>query len=197
MRSNLLRITSGEFKGREITLATHNTIRPTSERVREALMSIVTSRRNLKECAVLDLYAGSGAIGFEAFSRGAKYCLFVESNKTNCAAIKKNASKFGIDTKCGVLCSPVENVTFEKIVKTAPNINFSIVFSDAPYDLQSEETVINLFTALPNVPSKALLIVETSSRAKEIEVKTNLQSAIEIINSRVYGDTKITLLEKK
>ena len=79
----MIRIIAGEFRGRKLKVPAGNDVRPTSDRVREALFNLLSSLLSWNEMTVLDLYAGSGALGLEALSRGAKHAIFVEATHKN------------------------------------------------------------------------------------------------------------------
>src|SRR2546425_11303552 len=91
----LLRIIAGEFKGRRLKTPTTNKVRPTSDRVREAWFSIL--QQSIPAARVLDLFAGSGALGFEALSRGAVAVDFVETHRASLAALKANAEALRVE----------------------------------------------------------------------------------------------------
>lgn len=92
-----MRIISGQWRGRTIASPKGDTTRPTADRVREALFSMLTSRLGSFEgLAVADLFAGSGALGFEALSRGAASCIFVEQDKAAADTLRANAEKLGV-----------------------------------------------------------------------------------------------------
>ena len=93
----MIRIIAGEFRGRKLKVPTGNDVRPTSDKVREALFNLLTSMLNWDNMTVLDLYAGSGALGLEALSRGAKKAIFVESSKKHVSIILKNISMLSLE----------------------------------------------------------------------------------------------------
>ena len=93
----MIRIIAGEFRGRKLKVPTGKNVRPTSDQVREALFNLLTSMLNWDNMTVLDLYAGSGALGLEALSRGAKKAIFVESRKKHVSIILKNISMLSLE----------------------------------------------------------------------------------------------------
>ena len=122
-----MRITGGLHRGRRLKTP-GMTLRPTQDRVREAVCSILAER--IAEAVVIDLYAGSGAFGFECLSRGAAQVAWVESNAKHARCIKQNLEELG------EVASPhyVTNMTVERWWNQALSIQADIVFADPPYD---------------------------------------------------------------
>src|SRR6476661_3133305 len=104
-----MRIISGEWRGRPLSAPEGRDTRPTSDRAREGLFSILASRLGTFEgLHVADLFAGTGALGLEALSRGAAYCLFVESDRSALAALSRNIAAFGAGERTWVQTQPLE-----------------------------------------------------------------------------------------
>ena len=122
-----MRLSGGELRSRVIRSPQGSTVRPTPGRVKEALFSILGE--SLEGMRVLDLYAGTGAIGFEALSRGAKHATFVELHAPTAQRIRATAAEFGVAARVTVLCAPAE--------KAAQRIagRFDFVYADPPYAL--------------------------------------------------------------
>lgn len=120
-----LRISGGELRSRAVKTPRAAAVRPTPGKVKEALFSILGSRIEGKR--VLDLYAGSGAVGFEAVSRGAAHVTFVEIHAPTALTIKKTAERLGLTKKISVVCAPAE--TAAKRVGG----HFGFVYADPPY----------------------------------------------------------------
>ncbi len=177
-----MRITAGSAKGRKLK-AVGKEVRPTSAKVREALFNILGS--NIVGATFLDLYAGTGAVGFEALSRGAGACVFVDTNPLRISLIKKLASEYGFHARV----KTYRMKAFSYLRKAAAGEDrFDYIFIDPPY--QSEEIML----VLPYVAEHALLkdggmvIVEHFSKRKiddEID-------GLEKIKEYVYGDTTLT-----
>ena len=122
-----MRIIAGTWRGRPITAPPGEATRPTSERAREALFSMLVSRLgDFDGLRVADLYAGTGALGLEALSRGAVHATFVESDRVAVAVLKANIAKFDADSATTVLAQPVE------AVGRAP-APFDLLLLDPPY----------------------------------------------------------------
>ena len=120
-------ITGGFLRSRKLAVSPGDRTRPTPARVKEALFSIL--RDVLADARVLDLFAGSGALGFEALSRGAQHAVFVESHAPTAAAISAAAERFGIAEECTVLALRAER-SLKRL--SGP---FDLVFADPPYAL--------------------------------------------------------------
>jgi len=129
-----LRIIAGSLKGRRIQVPHGLPIRPTADRVREALFSILGS--TVVEAEVLDAYAGSGALGFEALSRGAARVVFLESDRRAAEALRAAAGDLCVATRCSVLEGPVSR-SLQDCRARGP---FDLILADPPYDRGEEVT---------------------------------------------------------
>jgi 16S rRNA (guanine966-N2)-methyltransferase len=177
-----VRIIAGERRGARIAAPKGTATRPTGDRVREAAYNLVGP---VDGTAVLDLFAGSGAMGLEALSRGAGRCVFVESDRAACAVIRANLEKLRL-TGALVLCKDVFQALREE---RAAGRTFDLVLVDPPYGTWPEHAE-RLAEALPTVLAPdGLLVVETSAR---IEPALPLTA----ITSRRYGSARITLFSR-
>jgi len=180
-----MRIGGGSAGGRRVrgrrTRRGEAGLRPTSSRVRLAIFSML-GPGGLSGLNVLDLYAGTGALGFEALSRGADSAEFVELNERRCKQIKTAAEELGFSDR-----STVRRGRCERVTKTLTN-NFDIVFIDPPYaDNPFAEVIGNLDEAEILNPG-ATIFAEHSSRT-ELEDR---YGRLERTDSRRYGDTAIS-----
>ena len=124
-----MRIIAGEFRGRILKSPSGGRTRPTSDRLRETLFNILAPRID-DDTRVLDLCAGTGAIGIEALSRGAEFVTFVDKSRRACALIEENLDLLGIDeSKTDVVALPAENFSSRN-----HDDGWDIVFYDPPYD---------------------------------------------------------------
>jgi 16S rRNA (guanine966-N2)-methyltransferase len=132
-----LRLSGGELRSRRIPAPRGSAVRPTPGRVKEALFSIIGER--ISGARVLDLFAGTGAIGFEAISRGAAHTTFVERHAPTAATIRATAAALGIADRVQVVCGPAERL--------APRLggHYDFVYADPPFALPPP---VELFTAL-------------------------------------------------
>lgn len=174
----MTRIVAGSAKGRTLKVPAKGT-RPTSERVREALFSRLEHLGYVEDCEVLDLYAGSGALGLEAASRGASYVECVESSRQAAALIKQNVRELG-------LAVVVAHAKVQTWLAAPSNRRFDLVVVDPPYDLSEEELAANLEALMPHLAGDALVVVERSVRSPEPTWPAGLGRNDE----RRWGDTR-------
>jgi 16S rRNA (guanine(966)-N(2))-methyltransferase RsmD len=123
-----MRIITGTLKGRKINIPNTLDVRPTSDRTKEGLFSVIEARRFIRDTQVLDLFAGSGNLGFEAISRGASSVLAVDSDRRNLQLIEKVAAQFGVANQIRTVTSATEHFL------QGPPVPYDIIFSDPPYD---------------------------------------------------------------
>lgn len=154
--------------------------RPTSDRVREALFSSLEAMMDLDGAQVLDLYAGSGALGFEALSRGAEHATFVESDKRAAEVLKANAKELGFAN------TTIANRTAEAYA-SADGEKFDVVFADPPYAVTDDEIEKVLRGIAPRLAEDAVLIVERASRSSE----PAWPDGVEPLRAKRYGDTAV------
>lgn len=133
-----MRIITGKLKGRTVPVPKTGRLRPTSDRTKEGLFSVIDARTYLDNCRVLDLFAGSGNLGFEAISRGAANCLFVDSDVQHTRHIEKTAELFKVKEQVQTVAMPVESF-LEKNFGL-----FDFIFADPPYDLFNMEELIEI-----------------------------------------------------
>ena len=163
----MTRVIGGTAGGRRLTVPRGTSTRPTSDRAREGLFASVQSELgSLAGKRVLDLYAGSGAVGIEALSRGAAHVLLVESDKAVAAVIKANVAAIGI-TGATVVTDRAERLLGRP---PAPPDRYDLVFADPPYAL-SADAVTRVLTLLAGgwLADGALVVVERATRSGELE----------------------------
>lgn len=187
-----MRIIAGEFRGRTIKAPEGLTARPTTDRVREALFSMILSRFGaLEEARVLDLFAGSGALGLEALSRGAAYTLFVESDANARGAIRNNCEELGLTGRTRIFKRDAADLGPLPAGKGGP---FDLVFLDPPYGQGLAWPALLKAAEEGWLAPQGLAAVETS--ANEPLAPLSLPGfTFETANDRVYGDTRITLID--
>jgi 16S rRNA (guanine966-N2)-methyltransferase len=175
-----VRIIAGSRKGARIAAPKGRATRPTSDRVRENVFNLVAPW--VEGAEVLDLFAGSGAMGLEALSRGAERVVFVEDDVAACRAINANLDKLGL-TGAQVLCQDVGRFL------GGEKRRYDLVFCDPPYD-QFAQLQPELARAVPRLlTDDGVLVLETSAREPEPELPLKLRT------SRRYGAARITLFE--
>jgi len=177
-----VRIIAGERRGATIAAPKGLGTRPTGDRVREAAYNLIGP---VDDAAVLDLFAGSGAMGLEALSRGARRCVFVESDRDACAIVRRNLEKLRF-TGAVILCTDAFQALREE---RAARREYDLVLVDPPYEAWSELEP-RLAEALPAVLAPdGQLVVETSSR---VEPALPLNG----VTSRRYGSARITIFTR-
>src|SRR5213083_2699929 len=169
----LLRIIAGEFKGRRLKTPGGRTVRPTGDRVKEAWFSIL--QQSIPEARVLDLFAGSGALGFEALSRGAMAVDFVDNHMASLAAILDNAATLKVEDR--VTIHRMDAVRFAERLQPA---QYDVAFADPPYATDDAERLAGIFRATP------------FARILGIEHRPDL--ALTGDDTRRYGDAAITFV---
>jgi|SRR5690349_15567271 16S rRNA (guanine966-N2)-methyltransferase len=178
----MTRIIGGSAGGRRITTPRGSSTRPTSDRVREALFSAVESWcGSLHGLRFLDLYAGSGAVGLEAWSRGAGVVTLVEHDRRTASLIGQNARSLGF-ARADVVPGPVSTT-----LRRPPAAPYDVVFLDPPYELGEADLAADLAALVDHgwlVPG-ALVVVERSARSPE----PAWPSLLEDPRERRYGET--------
>ncbi len=177
-----LRIIAGEAKGRKLRTLKGNETRPTSDRVREALFSSLGVR--VVDANVLDLYAGSGALGIEALSRGASKATFVESSTEAAEVIRKNLTETRLGEESAVL-----NLAVEHFLDSQPVRTFDLVFLDPPYSLGMPLDPLRLLRS-GHLSEDALIVVEVSSR-----IDVQVPPGYHIVSEKRYGDTTLVFMK--
>jgi 16S rRNA (guanine966-N2)-methyltransferase len=170
-----VRVVAGAFRGRRLQAPRGRGTRPTADRVREALFSMLGDVAGTR---VLDLYAGSGALGIEALSRGADSATFVERDRRAAQVIHRNLRAVGV--RAAVIEGDV--LTFIR----EDQRRFDLVFCDPPYD-SAPRVAEALAQRLPAVTSDGARIVTESDKRRPLELP------FELLRERIYGDTRIAI----
>lgn len=182
-----MRIIGGEFRGRTIHAPAGIATRPTAGRVRESLFNLLAHRPVTFEGArVLDLYAGSGALGLEALSRGAAFCLFVDEAAPARAAIRRNVEALGL-----IGCTRIFRRDAADMGRWSANLPgpFDLVFCDPPYGRGLGERALAAACAGGWLVAGALAVLEESAKA-DIETPPGWR----LDDQRIYGDTRVFVL---
>ncbi|MEO6886245.1 MAG: 16S rRNA (guanine(966)-N(2))-methyltransferase RsmD [Jatrophihabitantaceae bacterium] len=179
----MTRIVAGQAKGRRLAVPAKGT-RPTSERAREALFSSLAGLVDINGARVLDLFAGSGAVGLEALSRGARTVDFVDSDRTACDVLNRNIAAVGL---AGTQVHRRAAATF--LVGAGTDEPFDVVFADPPYALgepQLQALLATLCTPQWLSPS-AVVVVERSARGVEPTWPDD-RHGLEQVKQKRYGE---------
>ena len=176
-----LRIVAGRLRGRRVRVPPDPGVRPTSERVREALFNILG--QDLSGYDVLDLFAGSGALGFEALSRGAHRVVFVESNPKTAAALRRSAEELGVDREARVIVGRVEEV----LNRARLGGPYHVILADPPYDAEAGASLVAAVDFSRLLGLNGTLVVERESRNPTDVGHTGLK----LLRTSEYGRTAL------
>jgi 16S rRNA (guanine966-N2)-methyltransferase len=166
-----VRIVAGQFGGRRLVLPKNERVRPTADRVREAWMSILGAA--ILDARVLDLFAGSGALGLEALSRGAAHVTFVELHPASLEALERNIAALDVADRVTVYRGDAM-----RYAERAEERAFDVVLADPPYSIDFAERLVALFRRHP------------FGRILSVEHRSDL--SLNGDDTRRYGDTAIT-----
>ena len=183
-----MRIISGKAKGTKLYTLQGDNTRPTLDRVKESIFNIIQSQ--IPEATVLDLFAGSGAIGLEMLSRGAKKAILCDKSKEAIGIIKKNIQKTHMEEKVELY-----NIDFKECIEKVSKEKFEIIYIDPPYETNFIEKSLEKIIEKNIIQENGIIILETDDEKrikKEIE-KIN----VAIIDERKYGRANIIFLSKK
>lgn len=176
-----MRIIAGQWRGRPLIAPKGDTTRPTADRTREALFSMLTSRLgSFEDLAVADLFAGSGALGLEALSRGAASCLFVEQDKAALDALRANIAKLGAKA----------DVRAQSVLALGPaRAPLDLILMDPPYGTGAGIVALDKLTRLGWIGPATWISIETA-RDEKVELGGFTTDA-----DRVHGKARITLVK--
>lgn len=178
-----MRVAGGKVKGHLLKVPRARDIRPTQESIRLAIFNILGDL--VEDKKVADLYAGSGSLGIEALSRGAKEAIFIESNRHACEIIRENLAPPKIGPKGKVICRDVKQALSE-----LPDDDFELVLLDPPYAVGKMDYIFH--SLLPHLKRGAIVVYE-HSKMTEPPTIPGLRS----FDRRIYGSTKVTFLTKE
>jgi 16S rRNA (guanine966-N2)-methyltransferase len=186
-RGDEMRIVGGEFRGRPLATPRSQSIRPTTDRTREAVFNVLSHRfpEKLEGVRVLDLFAGTGALGIEALSRGAAHCLFVEESAEGRGLIRTNVEAFGLQGRTKIFKRDATGLGDAGTI--AP---FGLVFADPPYNRGLGEVALRSALRGGWLLSGALCVVEEAASAHFAPGE-----GFSVVDERSYGDTVIRFIE--
>jgi len=184
-----MRIVAGQYRGRAIATPEGQNTRPTSDRARQAIFNVLEHApwaEGLREARVIDLYAGSGALGFEALSRGAAFCLFVDTDDGARGAIRENMDAYGLFGRCRV---HRRSATDMGPRPGSAGEAFTLAFLDPPYAKGlGEQTLARLLEGDWLAPG-AIVVFERGSDEPEIDTP-----GYERLDARDYGAARVLFL---
>ena len=186
-----MRIISGKARGTKIATIDSNNTRPTLDRVKESLFNIIQG--TIVDANVLDLFAGSGALGIETLSRGAKKVFFCDNNKKATEIIKQNLDKTKFLEKSEIL-----NCDYKKALEKLTNEKFDIIFIDPPYKDDIAVKALEQIAKNNMISKNGIIIIETDEmdRDKQEINKIEKSSNIVIIDERKYGRANLIFAAK-
>jgi len=178
-----LRIVAGELRGRRIRVLPGSRVRPTPDRVREALFDILGP--GVSGCTVLDACAGTGALGFEALSRGASSATFVEADRRVLDLLRENAERMGIGSRCRMLCGRAEVL----IAQGRVGGPFDLVLADPPYADALGGPLLDALLSVPNTLSPgARVVLERESKSVAVAAS---RPGLSLLRTASYGRTSL------
>ena len=184
----MLRIVAGEWGGRRIPAPRGRSTRPTSEKVRAAVFNVLAHHMALEGIAVWDLFAGSGAMGIEALSRGARHATFVESDARAASAIAESLAALGAGAERFTVVPGRVDRWLQQPRSSPPP---TVILLDPPYRTDDGERALERLAALAEVPAGAVIVLEHAR-----EAGPRLSPALELWQSKRYGDTEVRFLVK-
>ena len=179
-----MRIITGDFKGRRLEMPENNNIRPTTEKVKEAIFSIIAG--NLEDAVCVDLFAGTGNLGLEALSRGAEKCYFADNSRESLDLIKRNIAMCKAEEWSTVIPGDFEKA-LTRLGERGEKID--IFFLDPPYKKGLYERCFELIREFDLLAEEGIIIAEHNVRDKLAEDL----SGFEIIKERSYGTVAISI----
>lgn len=177
-----MRIIAGHYGGRRLETPKNQDIRPTSDKIRGAIFNTLGSMDALENATVLDLFCGTGALGLEALSRGAKLCTFFDKNRASLDICKANIESIGAAETHTVLKDSTKLGANEDKKAT-------LVFIDPPYHKNFIEPVLERLHEGEWLDENAVLVIESEKNWSRTSLEAYTQ-----IQEKIYGDTKITYL---
>jgi len=183
-----MRVTAGAERGRKLRAPRGATTRPTGAKVREAIFNILGPP---PPCPILDLFAGTGALGIEALSRGASEAVFVERDARALAVLRRNLRTFGFHPRSRVLDGNVAVIL--KRLALPSEKKFAWVFLDPPYAAGEVEPVLALLSGGEILANGAVVIVEHDRR----NVPPDQAGALQMVDRRYYGDTGVSFYRRQ
>lgn len=185
-----MRIISGKYKGRQLVGKIPTTTRPTTDRVKESFFNILNNQMSIRDIKVLDICAGTGAIGIEALSRGAEFCVFIDNNRKNTEYIQRNLNEIAIPKNHYLIKQIDVEKKLHELKKELPETQYELIYLDPPYQKQIYETSLDKILSLELLHSDGILAVEHS-----LQLGVCYPEGYLMIESREFGDTIIDILE--
>ena len=184
-----MRVISGIAKGTKLSSIESMATRPTLDRVKEPLFSIILNY--IEEANVLDLFAGSGALGIEALSRGAKKCTFCDKSYEALKMLKQNLQKTRLEEKSNII-----NKDYKKCLEEIKKEQFDIIFIDPPYKQNIGVDAIKIILDNNILAKDGIIILETDEEQRDLKQLEEIEKA-EIKDIRKYGRVRLIFLHER
>ncbi|MEK9902856.1 MAG: 16S rRNA (guanine(966)-N(2))-methyltransferase RsmD, partial [Gammaproteobacteria bacterium] len=178
------RIIAGDYKGTKLSFKPNKNLRPTESKTKETLFNWLLNDLHKKKC--LDMFAGTGALGLEALSRGAEEVIFFEKQKALCGAIEVVVKKLGVKNKCRVINANSTAFDFKKL-----NTKFDLIFLDPPFNESLIQKSLNIISENELLTDKGLVYIECE-RGLDLE---SLRTDLTQLKLSRGGETKYCLYE--
>jgi 16S rRNA (guanine966-N2)-methyltransferase len=176
--SDGMRVIAGDLKGRRLVSPAGMATRPTTDKVREATFNALGSLGLIRDATVADLFAGSGAVGIEALSRGAESCVFIERDRAALNALRDNVAALDCEERSRVVAGDV--------MALAASLDVDLIYADPPYGFEAWERLLSVV--------KAPFVVTESGH--ELSEELGAPFDLEIVRSQRYGRTWVTFWER-
>lgn len=180
-----MRVITGKYRGKRLDSPEGNSVRPTTDRVKETMFNMLCSRGYGDDIAVLDLFAGSGSLGIEALSRGAKSCVFVDKDRKSSELVRSNLKIVGASAE-------VFNTDYSVALSRLIGKQFDLIILDPPYNDNLEKKITDLIFEYDVLAKDGLVMVEHSSSNSLDGVEEKYD-----IDSRKCGGTIVSFLSYK
>ncbi len=182
-----MRICGGKYRGRLLCTPTSDDIRPTSDKVRQAVFNMLESRNLVQGATVLDGFCGTGALGLEALSRNARFCIFFDKDRNSIKTCTQNVEKLNVQDNCQILCAD----TTQLKKRTDASQKANLIFLDPPYH--------------QGLITKAICSIEEGNWAEDtavyiLESEKNIDQLppeFLILQEKIYKDTRIIIAQKR
>ncbi|MBM4165691.1 MAG: 16S rRNA (guanine(966)-N(2))-methyltransferase RsmD [Ignavibacteria bacterium] len=185
-----MRIISGELKGRTLVSAKGVDVRPVTDRVKQVIFDVFQTRLNLKNAIVLDAFCGTGSLGFEALSRGAKRVVFVDDSSDSLDVLQKNVAKLCVERKCDIVRGDALEY-FERCKE-----NFHLIFADPPYAFEQTNKIPFLVSQNNLLKTNCFLVIEHSKHLTDWKSQHSNHKS-QIILTKSFGNTIVTFFQNR
>ncbi len=183
-----MRVISGIARGTKLNSIDNISTRPTLDRVKEPLFSII--QNYIQDSNVLDLFAGSGALGIETLSRGANHCTFCDKSYESVKMLKQNLQKTKLEDKATIFVQD-----YKKCIKSLIGKKYDIIFIDPPYKLDIAVNSIKLILEYKILSKDGIIILETDEEERELSNIENTE--LEVYDVRKYGRVSLIFLRER